>query len=177
MEHSFINDNLSRLRYYKEIGDEVIQRLSLEQLAYRQNPGINSIALLIKHLHGNMRSKWTGFPGEDGEKTWRQRDREFEESTLTKKQLTELWNAGWEVTFDAIKSLDISQLLDTTQIRKEPIPIHSAITRQLAHYAYHVGQMVYQAKIMLGENWQSLSIPIGKSEEYLQMMREKHEQE
>ncbi len=146
-------------------------QLEDQDLYHAPDEGSNSIAVIIKHMAGNMRSRWTDFLTTDGEKPDRHRDTEFVEHDMTREQLIEVWNAGWQCVFDAIEPLDETQLLDTVYIRKEPNTVVRAILRQLGHYAQHVGQIAYIGKHLKGDRWVSLSIPRGKSEEYLRGKR------
>ncbi len=123
------------------------------------NEASNSIAIIIQHLNGNMLSRWTNFLTEDGEKKWRKRDEEFEEYHLSKEQLIALWNEGWKVFLETLESLTGDDLLKTITIRSQPLVVVDAINRQLAHYSYHVGQIVYLGRWIKGNVWQSLSIP------------------
>jgi hypothetical protein len=149
--------------YYKHLGDQTLERLSEEQLFWKYNDESNSIAAIVKHMWGNMLSRWTDFLTTDGEKEWRQRDAEFEHDVYSKVALLEIWEAGWKCLFDALESLTEDDLNKTIFIRNQGHSVTDAINRQLAHYAYHVGQMVFVGKMLLGENWASLSIPKGDS--------------
>lgn len=145
---------------YKSLGDKTIEQLDEEKLLFWQyNDQSNSIAVIIHHLWGNMLSRWTNFLTEDGEKEWRERDKEFEEPTMTKEDLIIKWDAGWDCLFSTLNSLSIEDLDKTVYIRKEPLNVIDAINRQLAHYSYHVGQIVYLGKMQLKDKWVSLSIP------------------
>ncbi len=126
----------------------------------------NSIAIIVKHLAGNMRSRWTDFLTTDGEKPDRNRDTEFESPPKTRTELMALWEAGWKSVFDALAALTDADLSRTVSIRKEPHSVTQAINRQVAHYSYHVGQIVYLARHFAGSNWNSLTIPRGKSAEF-----------
>lgn len=154
------------MKSYKDLGDTTIDRLDTAQLHYQVNSTVNSIAVIIAHMSGNMLSRWTNFLSEDGEKEWRQRDAEFENNTLDKAALIELWNKGWQCMFDTLGGLQEDDLLKTVFIRKEPLTAMDAINRQLAHYPYHVGQIVHIGKELLGNNWSSLSVPRGGSHQF-----------
>lgn len=145
--------------YYKSIADKAIAPLTDEQLNWQYNAQSNSIAIIIKHIAGNSISRWTNFLTTDGEKEWRNRDDEFENQDLSKQQLLALWEKGWQCLFDALDSVDDIALDTIIYIRKEKHTITEAINRQLAHLPYHIGQIIYIAKMVEGENWQSLSIP------------------
>ena len=158
---------LGEFRKYKKMAEKVFDQLEDQDFYYVPDEESNSIAVIIKHMAGNMRSRWTDFLTTDGEKPDRHRDTEFVEQDKTLEQLLEVWNAGWQCVFDAIEPLDETQLLRTVYIRKEPHTVVKAILRQLGHYAHHVGQIAYIGKHLRGDQWVSLSIPRGKSEEYL----------
>ena len=149
--------------YYKSLGDAVVARLDDEQLHWQYNEASNSIAVIIKHIAGNSISRWTDFLTADGEKQWRNRDEEFEDASLTKQQLANLWNEGWDCLFTAINPLTDADLLRIIYIRNQGHTVTEAINRQLAHLPYHIGQMVFVAKLILGEKWESLTIPKGQS--------------
>ncbi len=158
---------LGEFRKCKKMAEKVFDQLDDQDFCYVPGEESNSIAVIIKHMAGNMRSRWTDFLTTDGEKPDRHRDTEFVEQDMTRSALLEVWNAGWQYVFDAIEPLDETQLLQTVYIRKEPQTVVKAILRQLGHYAQHVGQIVYIGKHLRGDEWVSLSIPRGKSEEYL----------
>lgn len=151
---------------YKSLGDKTIEQLDEENLFWQYNEQSNSIAVIVQHLWGNMLSRWTNFLTEDGEKEWRNRDTEFEKVITTKEELILKWDAGWDCLFDALNSLTNEEPDKTIYIRKEPLNVADAINRQLAHYSYHVGQIVYLGKMQLNERWVSLSIPKGNSQEF-----------
>lgn len=159
LEAHFISTSLQWMRYYKSLGDQSIARLSAEQLHVAPNASSNSIAVIVRHLHGNMLSRWTDFMNTDGEKEWRQRDEEFESHHETKQQLLERWEAGWTCCFQALGAIREEDLMKTIYIRQQPLSVLDAVQRQLAHYPYHVGQIVYLSRMMLDQQWESLSIP------------------
>ena len=156
--------------YYKTLGEKAIDQLEAEQLFISLNEDTNSIATIVKHLHGNMLSRWTDFLTTDGEKETRNRDGEFdaseELSNQTKEYVLKLWNEGWDCLFKALADLKAEQLSDIIYIRNEGHTALEAINRQLAHYPYHVGQMVFYAKMLKKSEWISLSIPKNKSNDY-----------
>lgn len=152
--------------YYKTIADKAMAQLEPEQLSVALNDNTNSIATIIKHLSGNMLSRWTDFLTTDGEKEGRNRDSEFEETIIDKETLLEIWEKGWNCLFEALKSLTPDQLSNVIYIRNEGHTVVEAINRQLAHYPYHVGQIVFYAKLLKKGEWDSLSIPKNKSNEY-----------
>jgi hypothetical protein len=166
----YIESAIKRLLTYKTLGDKTFAQLSDADFHYAPNEVSNSIAVIIQHVSGNMLSRWTNFLTEDGEKEWRNRDTEFDEQKLSKEQLISLWEKGWKCMLDTLHSLTEDDLLKTIHIRNEPLSAIDAINRQLAHYPHHVGQIVYVGKIIKGNEWQSLSIPKGKSEEFNQGM-------
>ena len=159
----FLNTVIRRLKYYKDLGDKTFEQLSDADFHYQPNEESNSIAIIIQHMAGNMLSRWTNFLKEDGEKEWRQRDDEFEIHTYNKQQLLELWEKGWTCFLNAIEPLTKKDLKKTIYIRKEPLTVIDAINRQLAHYPYHTGQIIYIAKIIKNKSWKNLSIPKGDS--------------
>ncbi|TBX67522.1 DUF1572 domain-containing protein [Flavobacterium silvisoli] len=152
--------------YYKTLGEKAIAQLEPEQLFVSVNEDTNSIAVIVQHLVGNMLSRWTDFLTTDGEKEWRNRDGEFEETLKTKEELMALWDKGWTCFFDAITPLTEEQLSNIIYIRNEGHTVMEAINRQLAHYPYHIGQIVFYAKMLKKTEWNSLSIPKNKSNSY-----------
>jgi hypothetical protein len=159
----FLATAIHRLKYYKELGDKTFEQLNDWDFEYQPNNDSNSIAIIIQHMAGNMKSRWTNFLTEDGEKEWRQRDKEFEKEPHTKEQLLVIWEEGWSCFFTALEALKKKDLKKTVTIRQEPLTVVDAINRQLAHYPYHVGQIIYIAKIIKSSNWKNLSIPKGES--------------
>lgn len=162
----FLSSAIRRLRYYKLLGDRTFAQLEEKDLLYQPNAASNSIAIIIQHLHGNMLSRWTNFLTEDGEKPWRKRDEEFGVLPLTRAQLLERWEQGWACFLGALESLTADDLGKTITIRQEPLLVVDAINRQLSHYPYHVGQIVWIGRMLRDQAWQSLSIEPGKSAEY-----------
>ena len=152
--------------YYKTLGEKAMEQLKPEQLYVSVNEDTNSIAVIVKHLSGNMISRWTDFLSSDGEKEWRNRDAEFEETINTKEDLLNIWNKGWNCFLNTINSLTSDQLETIIYIRNEGHTVIEAINRQLAHYPYHVGQIVFYAKMLKQTEWNSLSIPKNKSNSY-----------
>jgi hypothetical protein len=164
---AFLSSARKQFLYYKTLGDKAMEQLEPAQLFYAANDNTNSIAVIVKHLHGNMLSRWTDFLTSDGEKEWRKRDAEFEESSLhDKAELLKTWNAGWDCLFKALDELKPEQLAQIVYIRNEGHTVMEAINRQLAHYPYHVGQIVFYAKLIKQSEWTSLSIPKNKSNDY-----------
>lgn len=159
----YINTVTRRLKYYKDLGDKTFEQLSESDFHYQPNAASNSIAIIIQHMHGNMMSRWTNFMTEDGEKEWRQRDEEFEMYNYDRRKLINLWEEGWKCFFDALGSLNKKDLRKKIHIRQEPLTVMDAINRQLAHYPYHIGQIVYIGRMIKIETWKNLSIPKGQS--------------
>ena len=159
MNTNYLESNRKLFLYYKDLAEKSFDQLSENQLFWKENEESNSIANIVKHLSGNMISRWTDFFTTDGEKEWRNRDSEFESSIKTKEEMLECWNKGWYRFFDALDSISENDLSKIIYIRNEAHTILEAINRQLAHYPYHIGQIVYIAKILTNENWKSLSIP------------------
>ena len=162
----YLSTVIKRLKYYKELGEKTFEQLEEKDLHHLPTSESNSIAVIVQHLAGNMLSRFTNFLTEDGEKEWRQRDDEFEIHNCTKQQLIDLWNKGWQCCFDALESITENDLLTIIYIRKEPLSVIDAINRQLAHYPYHIGQIVYIGRMIKNEEWKNLSIPKGQSQQY-----------
>lgn len=157
-----------RFKNVKDLGDKTIKQLSDDDIHWKLNEASNSIAIIVKHLSGNMVSRWTNLLTSDGEKSYRNRDGEFEDDIVSKQDLVELWDKGWNVLFATLEGLSETDLLKNVYIRGEAHTVLEAIERQMAHYASHVGQIVFAGKQIKSENWETLSIPKGKSDEYLQ---------
>jgi uncharacterized damage-inducible protein DinB len=163
---SYLCDSLSLFRYYKDLADRAMAQLSDGQLFTALDEESNSIALVIKHMAGNMRSRWTDFLTTDGEKPNRNRDAEFVDPPSTRAELLGLWEEGWSCLFAALEPLTDADLERKVTIRSEAHSVMQAINRQLAHYPYHCGQIVFLAKHLGHENWKSLTVPRGKSQEF-----------
>lgn len=160
-------DNIRSLfRYYKSLGDGAIRQLNNDEVNWKPEPASNSVAMVVKHMSGNMLSRWSNFLEEDGEKTWRNRDQEFEETIHTKADLLATWEKGWDCLFQAIDPLSAKDMDRIAYIRNEGHSILEAINRQLGHYAYHTGQIVFLVKCLRSDSWKSLSIPKGESESF-----------
>lgn len=161
IETKFIENAKKQFQTYKALGEKAIEQLIPNQLFVPMNDDtVNSIAVIIQHLHGNMLSRWTNFMMEDGEKKWRKRDEEFVSPTAKDKSaLMQKWNEGWKCLFDALDSMKPEDLSETIYIRNESLSLMDAVLRQLAHYSYHVGQIVFYAKQLKSGEWNSLSIP------------------
>ncbi len=167
IEQHLLNDTRLQLRKLKEQADQAIAQVSDADLFAVLDPEANSIAIIMKHLAGNMRSRWTDFLTTDGEKPNRERDQEFIlEGGETRGQLIAMWEGGWKVFLDAVSSLTIADLGKTVHIRGQAHTVVEAINRQVIHYSAHVGQIVLLAKHYAGSNWHTLSIPRGKSKEF-----------
>lgn len=151
---------------YKQLAEKSIAQLGDEQLSMPGPSGGNSIAVVVWHISGNLRSRFTDFLTTDGEKPWRHRDEEFENRTVTRSDLLEKWEQGWTVLLDALSGLADDRLHETAAIRRQSMHVHEALHRSLAHTACHVGQIVYIAKALRGDDWTSLSIPPGESERW-----------
>jgi hypothetical protein len=172
---SYTKDARDLLRYYKRLGDRAIEQCPDEGLFTIIDPEANSIAIVVKHMAGNMRSRWTDFLTSDGEKPDRHRDREFEiDPGTTRADVMDWWERGWECVFNAITPLRAEDLERTVLIAGREHTVLQAITRQLLHYAGHVNQIVLLAKHFRGAEWKSLSIPKGQSETYARDFEQKH---
>ncbi len=169
----FLQSAIKRLAYYKGLGDKTFEQLSDADLHFQPNEASNSIAVIIQHMAGNMLSRWTDLLTTDGEKEWRNRDAEFEPGRQDKKQLVELWEKGWDCCLGSLQRLTEDDLLKTVFIRNEGLPVTDAINRQLAHYSYHTGQIIYLGKLIKNEEWQNLSIAKGESEQFNCKMKAK----
>lgn len=167
LEEGFIKDVIKRFNYYKSLGDKTFEQLEEKDFFFQPSSESNSIAVIIQHLHGNMLSRWTNFLTEDGEKEWRKRDAEFEQMELNKADMLSFWNDGWKCMLDTLNGLQSEDLLKKVTIRTEQLYVYDAILRQLAHYPYHVGQIVYLGRLCKNDQWQNLSIPKGQSKTYL----------
>jgi hypothetical protein len=168
---SYIEDSLSLFRYYKKLGEGAMDQVSDEQLFATLDAEMNSIAIIVKHIGGNMCSRWTNFLTSDGEKPDRNRDTEFEQPPSSRAELLKLWNGGWDRVFAALEPLSDSDLKRTVTIRGESHSVMQAINRQIAHYSYHVGQIVFLAKHLNASGWKSLTVPRNKSAEFNRKVR------
>jgi len=170
MAHQFtadyLADSLSLFHYHQGLAERAIAQVPDEQIYAALGPETNSIAVIMKHMAGNMRSRWTDFLTSDGEKPDRQRDSEFEAPLATRAELMAMWEDGWRLVFAALAPLTAEDLPRTVSIRSEPHSVMQAVNRQLAHYAMHAGQIVLLARHWKGEGWTSLTVPKGKSEEF-----------
>lgn len=157
---------IKRLKYYKYLGEKTFEQLDEKDFYFLPSTESNNIAILVQHLAGNMLSRFSNFLTEDGEKEWRQRDDEFEIHNFSKQQILDIWEKGWSCVFQALESLQEKDLLKTINIRKEPLTVIDAINRQLAHYPYHIGQIIFIAKMIRDKSWKNLSVPKGQSFQY-----------
>jgi hypothetical protein len=166
---SYVKDSIGVFQYYKKLAERGIAQCPDESLFTILDPQSNSIAIIVKHMAGNMRSRWSDFLTTDGEKPDRNRDTEFLEPPQTRAALLELWERGWKYVFDALQPLRDADLGRTVTIRKEPHSVMQAINRQMAHYAHHIGQILFLAKHLTfttAGKWQSLSVPRGQSKQF-----------
>ncbi|HRG18315.1 MAG TPA: DUF1572 family protein [Flavobacterium lutivivi] len=164
--NTYLESCKKQFLYYKTLCEKAMEQLEPEQLFISVNEDTNSIAVIVQHLAGNMLSRWTDFLTTDGEKEWRNRDNEFNEVITTKEDLIQYWNKGWNCFFDAINPLTDQDLSTIIYIRNEGHTVMEAVNRQLAHYPYHIGQIVFYAKMLKKTEWNSLSIPKNKSNSY-----------
>ena len=169
MEKTYLESTKKLFTYYKKLGDDAMAQVADEKLFFQPTEDSNSIAIIVQHMAGNMLSRWTDFLTTDGEKDWRNRDAEFETNITNRQALFEYWNKGWRCLFDAMNSLTETDLDKTIYIRNEGHTVVEAINRQLAHYPYHVGQIIFLAKMLSTNEWKSLSIPKNKSQDYNQV--------
>lgn len=163
MNTTYLESVKKQFEYYKMLGDKTLAQIPDEKLFWQYNDESNSIAIIVNHLSGNMLSRWTDFLTSDGEKEWRNRDQEFENNIKTKDELLQKWNDGWTCFFNALSTIQEDDWSTIIYIRNQGHTVLEAINRQLAHYPYHVGQMVFIGKMIQNEKWVSLSIPKGNS--------------
>jgi len=163
---SYIEDSVALFRQYKKLGESAMEQLTDEQLCHPLDPESNSVAIIVKHMVGNMRSRWTDFLTSDGEKPNRNRDTEFVDPPNDRKSLIDAWEHGWELVFAAIEPLTDADLGRTVMIRGEAHSVMQAINRQIAHYASHVGQIIFLAKHLANDRWKTLSVPRNRSAEF-----------
>lgn len=163
---NYLDDALKSFRNYKKLAERAIEQVSDEEFFAAIDEEANSIAVVVKHIAGNLRSRWTEFLTTDGEKDFRDRDTEFEVTRDTRESLMEFWETGWQTLFDAIEPLSADDFSRTVTIRRQPHTVVEAINRQLTHYAYHVGQIVLLAKHFRSTEWKSLSVPKNRSAEF-----------
>ena len=166
MEAHYLESCIKQFEYYKQLGEKTIEQVPESSLFWHYNQESNSIATIVKHLWGNMLSRWTDFLETDGEKEWRNREAEFDNDINSKEEVLEKWHEGWDCVFKTLKNLKPEDLNKTIYIRHEPHTVIEAINRQLAHYPYHIGQIVFIGKMVCDKSWVSLSIPRGKTTEF-----------
>lgn len=169
---SYLEDSLTLFRYYKNLAERAMAQVTDEQLQAVLDREMNSIAVIVKHMAGNMRSRWTDFLTSDGEKPNRDRDSEFVDPPLTREALLSMWEQGWQSLFGALEPLSEEDMSRTVTIRGEPHSVMQAINRQIAHYSYHCGQIVMLAKHFKHDEWKSLSVPRKQSAEFNRRVRE-----
>ncbi|WP_263357772.1 DUF1572 domain-containing protein [Acidicapsa ligni] len=165
---SYLEDSIGLFYHYKKLTDDAMAQLTDEQLYITLDPEMNSIAIVVKHMSGNMQSRWSDLLATDGEKPWRNRDAEFCEPPGNRDSLLECWEVGWATLFGALKELTEADLVQQVMIRGEAHSVMQAINRQMAHYSYHCGQIVFLAKHLQHASWQTLSVPRGQSEVFNQ---------
>ncbi|MEN8790518.1 MAG: DUF1572 family protein [Flavobacteriaceae bacterium] len=168
-EH-YLQNIIREFRRYKSLGDRCFEQLNDSDIHWCPDDQSNSIALIVKHLAGNMLSRWTNFLIEDGEKSWRKRDTEFEDPYSSRNEMIEAWEKGWQCVFEALETINNENFFGKIRIRNEEHSIPEALNRQLGHYAYHTGQIVWISKKIRGAEWQPLTIPKGKSEDFNRSM-------
>lgn len=177
MHSNFLLSITNRMKQYQEMGTSTLNQLNEEQIHFKPSPESNSVAILVQHLYGNMMSRWTGFLNQDGEKEWRKRDSEFESMDVSKEDLISFWTMGWHQVMTSLQELKDEDLSKTITIRSESMTAMDGILRHLSHYAYHVGQMVILAKMLLDKNWKTLSIERGQSKVFNESMNHLHKKD
>ena len=166
MENNYISSVKYQFKQYKVLAEKAIDQIPDEKIDWQYNPETNSIAVIVKHLAGNMLSRFTDFYNSDGEKKWRDRDGEFENEKLSREKLKALWDEGWDCLFQVLNGLSAADLSKVVIIRNEEHTVVDAINRQLTHYACHIGQIIFIAKMALDNHWRTLSIPKKASREF-----------
>jgi hypothetical protein len=172
-EEAFLQSSIRKFKGQKSLGEKTFAQLEEKDLFYKPSQESNSIAVIVHHIAVIMLSRWTNFLTEDGEKPWRERDKQFEDSFETKEQIMDAWNKGWQCVFNTMENLNGPDVMRTITIRGKPLLVMDAIIRQIDHYGYHVGQIVFIGKMLKDENWQTLSIAKRKSGEYNKQMTNK----
>jgi len=167
---NYLENTKQQFNYYKELGEKAFNQVSENRINWYFHNDSNSIAILVKHMSGNLASRFTDFLTSDGEKDWRNRDDEFHDDIITKSDLDAVWEKGWAVLFNCLDNLTPDDLEKTVTIRGEKHTVVEALNRQMTHHAYHVGQIVFLSK-MLSTNWESLSIPKGQSKAFNESMK------
>ena len=161
---NYLENIKKQYQHYKSLGEKAIEQIDEAHLFWQYNEESNSVAIIVQHLWGNMQSRFTNFLTEDGEKEWRKRDEEFEKELKTKEELFLRWNEGWNRVFETIDTLKNEDLDKTISLYQKPILVHEALIKFLTHYSYHIGQIVFIAKMVTNDRWVSLSIPRKKSQ-------------
>jgi uncharacterized damage-inducible protein DinB len=170
---NYLDDAISSFRSYKRLAERALEQVNDEEFFAKIDRESNSIAIIVKHIAGNQHSRWRDFLTTDGEKASRDRDQEFEITDETRETLMDYWETGWQTLFDAIEPLTEEDLARTVTIRGEPHTVVEAINRQLTHYSYHIGQIVFLAKHLRSSEWKTLSVPRNRSAEFNQFLAEK----
>jgi hypothetical protein len=166
IENNYILSVRNQFNQYKTLGEKAIDQIPDEKIYWQYNPETNSIAIIVKHMAGNMLSRFTSFYESDGEKKWRDRDAEFENEKLSREKLKALWDEGWNCLFTVLNTLSVNDLSKLVLIRNEEHTVVEALNRQLTHYAYHIGQIIFISKLILDNQWTTLSIPRNGSREF-----------
>ncbi|MBO6607185.1 DUF1572 family protein [Psychroserpens sp.] len=166
MQKDYLDSVKKQFEYYKSVGEKTFSQLDETDLFWQFNEASNSISVIVNHLYGNMKSRWTNFLSSDGEKEWRNRDQEFESVIKTRAELLTKWNEGWVCLFDALNSVNEENFNQKIYIRNQEHSIIQAVNRQLAHYAYHIGQIAYIGRMIKSNHWTSLTIPKGESKTF-----------
>lgn len=172
---NYLKDAIESFRSYKKLAERALAQISDEEFFQAIDEESNSLAVIVKHIAGNQRSRWRDFLTSDGEKADRNRDTEFELMTETRESLMGFWETGWQFLFDALEPLTVADFARTVTIRGEPHTIVEAVNRQLTHYAYHIGQITFLAKHFRAHNWQTLSVPRGRSSQFNQYLADQQE--
>lgn len=177
MEQQYLASIKKQFEYYKVLGERTFDQLDDRELFDQQNDASNSISIIVNHLWGNMMSRWTDFLTTDGEKEWRERDKEFESVIKSRKELLQKWQEGWDCLFNALNSINKENFSTEVFIRNQSHSVIDAVNRQFAHYSYHIGQIVYIGRMTKADKWKSLTIPKGKSAEFnkAKFFRGKHD--
>jgi uncharacterized damage-inducible protein DinB len=167
IEEAFLESSIRKFKAQKLQGEKTFAQLEDKDFFFKASEESNSIAVIVHHIAGNMLSRWTNFLTEDGEKPWRERDKEFEDVFETREQVMDAWNKGWQCVLNTMENLTVEDVTKTILIRREPMTVVDAVIRQIDHYGHHTGQIVFIGKMIKDSNWQTLSIPKGRSSEYL----------
>lgn len=175
IEKRYLNTVIEKFKEVKALGDKTIEQLDDSQLHWSMNEASNSIAVIMKHLSGNMISRWSDFLTSDGEKESRDRDSEFKDDAASRQEMLEHWELGWETLLTTLSKLEGEDLQKTVRIRSEEHVVIEAIERQMSHYSYHIGQIVHIGKQIKGDDFDTLTIPKGQSEQYLNKMKRKYD--